>query len=144
MALDEDELLERLGLAPAACELDAVRALLADQTARERRCQGDGDTDVMRLCCVQLFSAGELRDVLPIWAAKTASFDAAGAVDVQLLCGAGLEATKRFLRGQPSREAEAALSHVLQCERSGDFAGFSPGQQMEGYRRYYGVTTPPR
>jgi hypothetical protein len=48
----------------------------------------------MKLCCVQLFNAGDLDDVLRVWAAKRASFDVGCSIDVQLLCGgcAGLPA----------------------------------------------------
>ena len=41
--------------------------------ARERQRQGDGDTKLMKLCCVQLFNAGLPADVLLIWQAKESS-----------------------------------------------------------------------
>jgi hypothetical protein len=107
--MDEDESLRRYGLGPSGRELAAVRALLEAEAGRERRAQGDGDTELMKLCCVQLFNAGEVGDALAIWGAKTASFDAACSIDVQLLCGAGLDETKAFLSGQRSEQARAAL-----------------------------------
>jgi hypothetical protein len=95
--MDEDESLRRYGLRPSGRELAAVRALLEVEAGKERRAQGDGDTELMKLCCVQLFNAGEVGDALAIWRAKSASFDAACSIDVQLLCGAGLAETKAFL-----------------------------------------------
>ena len=32
--------------------------MLQAQTTLERQSQGDGDTELMKLCCVQLFNAG--------------------------------------------------------------------------------------
>lgn len=127
--MDEDESLRRYGLHPADTDLDEVRELLAERTRLERRAQGDGDTEVMRLCCVQLFNAGALDDVLLIWGAKTASMDAAFAIDIQFLCGSGLARTKAYLLSQPSPQARAALQRLLDCEQAGDFEGFS----VEGY-----------
>ncbi|MCZ4511460.1 hypothetical protein O3Q52_25380 [Streptomyces sp. ActVer] len=60
MAMDEDESLHRYGLHPAGANLDEVRGLLAARTRLEKRAQGDGDTELMKLCCVQLFNAGTL------------------------------------------------------------------------------------
>jgi hypothetical protein len=72
--VNEDESLRRYGLSPAAGDLDEVREILAVQAARERRHQGDGDTELMKLCCVQLFNAGFLTDALLIWHAKESSW----------------------------------------------------------------------
>jgi hypothetical protein len=110
--VDEDESLQRYGLHPRGESLDEVRELLSFQAAKERAAQGRGDVELMKLCCVQLFNAGELRDVLSIWRAKTASMDAHCSIEVQLLCGAGLAETKAFLAGQSMQEAEAALRRL--------------------------------
>jgi hypothetical protein len=64
--VNEDESLRRYGLYPADGHWDEVREMLAVQAARERQHQGDGDTELMKLCCVQLFNAGFLPDVLLI------------------------------------------------------------------------------
>ncbi|WP_063857212.1 MULTISPECIES: hypothetical protein [unclassified Kitasatospora] len=48
--MDEDECLRRYGLRPGGADLDEIRLLLAERTARERRSQGEGDTEVMKLC----------------------------------------------------------------------------------------------
>ena len=99
--------------------------ILAVETERERAHQGSGNTILMRLCCVQLFNLHKLEDVLPIWHAKTASWDAYRSIDIQLLCGAGLEATKEYLAQDPSPEAHSALERIIECEHTGDFDGFS-------------------
>ncbi|MER5466244.1 hypothetical protein ABT010_37495 [Streptomyces sp. NPDC002668] len=121
MALDEDESLRRYGLRPAGVNLDEVRGLLAAQTLLERRPQGDGDTELMKLCCVQLFNAAVLEDVLLIWQAKSASMDADCSIDIQLLCGSGLARTKTYLSSRRLPEADAALQRLLRCEAAGDF-----------------------
>jgi hypothetical protein len=135
--VNEDDSLRRYGLQPTGADLDQVRQLLGIQAALERRTQGDGDTGLMKLCCVQLFNAGDLDDVLRIWAAKRASFDAGASIDVQLLCGAGLEETKAYLAADGSDGASAALAHLLSCEQAGDFTDFSVQNQSRWYHEYY-------
>ncbi len=77
------------------------RALIAEQlreeTAMERVQQGKGDTELMRLLCLQLFGLGAVDDCLMIWDAKTSSMDADASIDVQLLCGAVLHETRSYL-----------------------------------------------
>jgi len=107
--------------------------MLREQTLLEARRQGDGDTELMKLCCVHLFNAGNLDDVLAIWAAKESSWDAHCAIDVQLLCGAGLEATKAYLAAQNSDSAAAALAYLLRCEEAGDCDGYSVEAQANWY-----------
>jgi len=96
--MTEDEILHRCGLHPGAEHLDLIRGLLAAQTELERQSQGSGDTEVMKLCCVQLFNAGVMCDVLTIWRAKFSSWDAFCSIDIQLLCGRGR--LHRFLGGE--------------------------------------------
>ena len=74
--MDEDESLRRYRLRPSGSDLDQIRELLLTQAALERRSQGDGDTELVKLCCVQLFNAGRPEDALTTWHAKTSSFDA--------------------------------------------------------------------
>jgi hypothetical protein len=101
--ITEDEGLRRYGLHPSGAHLDEVRKLLTEQAALERRAQGDGNTELMKLCCVQLFHTGVLSDALATWKAKCASFDAGCSIDVQLLCGGGLEPTKAYDPGPVGR-----------------------------------------
>jgi hypothetical protein len=138
--MTEDEHLAAFGLRPKPEHLSAVRSVLGAETARERAGQGDGDTQLMKLCCVQLFNSGQLDDVLSIWQAKHSSFDAMCSIDVQLLCGAGLQRTKAYLSEQASADAKAALLYVTECEETGDFASFSVEQYALGWSSYYGDT----
>jgi len=87
-------------LQPADAGLDRIREILRAQSARERQGQGDGDTERMKLCCVTLFNAGIVGDSLLTWQAKESSWYAYHSKDVQLRCGADLEATKDFLTGK--------------------------------------------
>ncbi|MET8830200.1 hypothetical protein ABZX40_32115 [Streptomyces sp. NPDC004610] len=135
--MDEDEWLLRHGLRPDERGLDEVRALLREHIGLERQSQGDGDTILMKLCCVQLFQAARLDDVLLIWSAKMASWEAGFSIDIQLLCGAGLERTKAYLAEQSSPESEAALKRLRYCEDAGDFDGFSPAERFAYYAAYY-------
>lgn len=114
-----------------------VRGILAAQAGLERTAQGDGDTELMRLCCVQLFNVGALDDVREIWLAKESSFDAHSAIDVQLLCGAGLEPTKAYLAGDSAPWAADALAYLLRCEAAEDFADFDVEDRSAEYDRYY-------
>jgi hypothetical protein len=135
--VDEEMSLRRYGLRPSEGQLDDVRQVLRDQTVLERRRQGDGDTELMKLCCVQLFNAGILDDVLRIWAAKESSWDTHSSIDVQLLCGAGLDETKQYLAAQDSESAAAALAYLLQSEAAGDFDSYSVHAQASWYSQYY-------
>ncbi|WP_217130805.1 hypothetical protein [Streptomyces sp. AC558_RSS880] len=131
--MDEDESLRRYGLYPVGVDLEEVRSLLTARARLEKCAQGDGDTELMRLCCVQLFNAGSPDDVLLIWQAKTASMDADCSIGIQLPCGGGLPRTKAYLSEQRSPEADAALRRLNLCEAAGDFEGFS----VEVHAAYY-------
>ncbi|MDI2131326.1 hypothetical protein [Yinghuangia seranimata] len=135
--MDEDESLLRFGLRPVGAHLDEIRALLRERTERERRAQGDGDTVLMKLCCIQLFNSGELDDTLLIWNAKRASFDASCSIDIHLLLGRGLEATKAYLSAHPSSAAAAALDRIREAERHGEFEGFSAEEYSAFWDTYY-------
>jgi hypothetical protein len=135
--MDEDESLRRYGLHPTEQNLVHVRDLLTEHARLERGAQGEGDTALMKLCCVQLFHTGHLDDVLPIWNAKTASFDADCSIDIQLLCGPGLNETKAHLASSPSPHAAEALRRLLDSEHARDFDGFTPQQHSAWYTTYY-------
>ncbi|MFE2628341.1 hypothetical protein ACFYZU_27755 [Streptomyces sp. NPDC001651] len=135
--MDEEACLRRYGLRPAGADLDEVRALLGEHAARERRAQGEGDTILMRLCCVQLFNSGALDDVLLIWDAKRSSFDAACSIDVELLLGHGLDATKAHLSAHPTPSAAAALDRLRELETAGVFEDFSVGEFSASCDEYY-------
>ena len=80
-----DESLARFGLMAPPEALPVIRQMFTTEAAKERAEQGTGDVDLIRLCCVQLFAAGQLDDALLVWTAQGASFDLACGIDVQLL-----------------------------------------------------------
>jgi hypothetical protein len=138
--MDEGEVILRFGLPPRADDLPAIRVQLDEATRLE--CDDEGDTLVMKALCVLLFAARHVEDSLAIWRAKRASFDAGFSIDVQLLCGAGFDATLRYLREVDSEDAREALAYILECEAAGDFVGSDePGGRLSevlpAYRRYY-------
>ena len=73
---------------------DEARRLLVRQSALA---QDEQDTELMRQCAAQLFVLGRPEDVELIWRAKQSSFDAACSIDLELLCGAGVEPARRQL-----------------------------------------------
>lgn len=130
--------LQQFGLVPKDEDLPRIRDLLAHEADCERK--GDGrQADLALLCCVQLFSRAMDEDVLRIWDAKSSGFDLFSYLDVQFLCGNGLQNTKDFLKKQPSEAAAKALAHLKECEAAGDFEEFSPIAHLEHYRAYFGV-----
>ncbi|MFP2903543.1 hypothetical protein ACLESD_00400 [Pyxidicoccus sp. 3LFB2] len=136
--MNVDECLDRFGLAPTSEHLGELRALLDAQSARERQSQGHGDTELMKLCALQLFNAGRVEDILRIWRAKTSSMDADASLDIQLLAGAGLEQAKAYLSREGSEHARSALARLTACESSGDFDGFSVAGYGQAQAGYYG------
>lgn len=133
-----DESLAAFGLVPPASALPRIREILAREAELERS-GGEREDDLALLCCVQLFAAGLREDILQIWEAKQSGFDLACSLDVQFLCGPGLEETKTYLRADDSDEARSALARIEVCEAAGDFKGFTPDGHLAHYRRYFGI-----
>ena len=69
-----DESIQRFGLVPSDEALPHIRVLLAQQADAERHGRLR-EEDLALLCCVQLFSRGQLEDVLRIWDAKQLGMD---------------------------------------------------------------------
>lgn len=134
---EEGAQIARFGIPPAASDLPEIRARLATETRLEVDEDDASDTLIMKELCVLLFAAGQVEDALRIWEAKRASFDAGCGIDVQLLCGAGVEATCRYLAMVDTEASRAALAYLRECEVGGDLDHL-PGM-LEAYRRYYGV-----
>jgi hypothetical protein len=132
------ESLRRFGLVPADEALPHVRALLAKEAEAERHGR-PREEDLALLCCVQLFSRALSEDVLRIWDAKQSGMDLSCYLDVQLLCGAGLEETKHFLSGQTGEAAMRALEYLKRCEDAGNFVDFSVEAYLNERRRYFGT-----
>lgn len=135
--MTEDELLARFGVSPRKDYAPMIREILRNASALERSRQGEGDTEVMKLCCVQLFCLGQLDDVLEIWRAKTSSMDADASIDVQLLCGAGLSGTKQYLVTLHTEEGVTALERLVQSEAAGGFEGFTVAEYRSFWEAYY-------
>jgi hypothetical protein len=142
--MTEQDSLNRFGVSPDTKDLPTIRDILRQSAGSERSSQGTGDTELMKLCCVQLFCGGQLHDVLEIWGAKTASMDADGSIDIQLLCGAGLSKTKNYLAGLHTEEAGAALERLVQSEAAGHFEGFDTSEYKAFWEYYYLNPLPPR
>jgi hypothetical protein len=135
--MDENDLLARFGLTPVEHDLPEIRRLIESVIADTDR----ASNEPLKLLCTQLFSAGIPSDALLIYEAKMSSFDAGCYIDIQLVCGAGLEATEEFLRASSAPEATELLTLLERCKRAGDFAGFTPQQQLASYRRYHGLVS---
>ena len=73
--------------------------------------------------------------------AKMSSFDAACYIDIQLVCGAGLDATRAFLRESSEPEAKQLLALLQEGSSVRDFDGFTPEGLLGFYRRYYGLSS---
>lgn len=132
-----DAALARFGLPAGLIDRPHIAAALDAQVRLEE--EGRGDQFLMRVLCAQLFSLGQVADALLVWRAKQCNFDTHCAIDVQLLCGAGLDATKAFLKGSASDGATHALEYLRHCEACGNFAGFTVEQKMDELRQFYRV-----
>jgi hypothetical protein len=137
-----EEALHEFGLPALPEHRNNIRRLLVEATEQERR--GEGQPEILRTLCVQLFSIGDAEDALLIWSAKNSSFDMGSALDIQFLCGAGLEATKAFLAGSSVSDANRALDRLSKCEQSGDFKDWSPQKTLAFYRSYYDLEDQPQ
>ncbi|GAA3037483.1 hypothetical protein GCM10020229_81060 [Kitasatospora albolonga] len=135
--MDDEQSFHRYGLRPVGADLDEIRSVLREHTRLERQSQGYGDTELMKLCCVQLFNSGGIDDVLLVWSAKRASFDAGCSIDIELLLGHGLDATKEYLSAHPEPSAAEALDRLSKLEADGAFEGFSVEERSALYDMYY-------
>lgn len=132
-----EDLLDQYGIKPPTDAVPLIRTLLNTHIDKERHEQGTGDTELMKVCCVQLFANGDISDSLLIWRAKTSSMDADASIDVHLLCGGGLLETKEYLASHANQVSNETLERILACERTGDFEGFSVSETLAFYEDYY-------
>ncbi len=79
----------------------------------------------------------QIEDTRLIWQAKHLNMDAFFMIDVQLLCGAGLEATQLYLLEIDDEDAIAELAYLEKCEAIGDFEAFSKEVWMKQAELYY-------
>lgn len=128
-----DEQLKKYDLSPVSVYAEEIRNVLLQEINNEAR----EDNELPKLCCLQLFSLGNVADSLLIWKAKESGFDAHLYIDIQLVCGAGFDETKDFLVNQNTPEAGGLLAYLIQCENSGDFDDFSIESKIKEYREYF-------
>ncbi len=128
--------------APRPESLPALRVLLAELTAAEAPCQGDANTEAMRLRCVHLFCAADPQDLLAVWRAKAASMDDDASIEVQLLCSAGREATRAYLAAEGWGDALAALRRFEEAVTLGDLDDFDAVRWAEEALAYFLSETP--
>jgi hypothetical protein len=136
--MNDLDLLQKYTFPAPDSQLPELRRLLRDQTEKERRSQGKGNTEIMRILCVHLFLGGHTEDSLLIWRAKNSSMDSDASIDIQFLCGGGLDATVEFMESAIDADAADALARLRKCIASGDFEGFSPGSFGSYWLEYYG------
>ncbi|GIF62248.1 hypothetical protein Ais01nite_02830 [Asanoa ishikariensis] len=122
---DADEYLAAHGLRVAADLLPRVREILTREARHEASAYAGtgtvyGNTDLMRICAAQLWHAGVVEDVLLIDRARATSMDATGAIDGQMLLGAGVARTKEFLAALGTDEARRILDYVVWLEEDYD------------------------
>lgn len=141
MPMNTDESLRLYGLPPSDDALPAIRQLLQAEAELEKAERGEERTqDLALLCCVQLFSKARNEDIMRIWRAKTSGFDMHCSIDVQLLCGSGLEETKAYLWQSAEPDAAEALAYIEECQRAGDFDDFTPESDLAFHCNTFGVT----
>ncbi|MEN1985580.1 hypothetical protein [Paenibacillus hubeiensis] len=133
--MNEEAVLELYGLDPDPAYREPIRQLLK----REIEHMAAEDHELLRTLCVMLFCIGQVEDTHIIWQAKQKNQDAASYIDVQLLCGAGYQATVDYLERRGDPQAKQELKYLKECEPF-DFIDFSKEEWVQGYKQYYGVT----
>ena len=91
---DAERYFATYGLRVATDRLPVVRAILIRETRHEADTYAGsgsvpGNTSLMRICAVQLWHGGDVEDALLVHRARRTSMDASGAVDGELMLGAG-------------------------------------------------------
>lgn len=114
---DADAYLAAHGLRVPAGMLPTVRAILSRETRHEASTYAGtgavpGNTALMRICAAQLWHAGIVEDTLLIHRARRTSMDATGAIDAELLPGAGIARTRAYLTALATDEAHTILTDI--------------------------------
>lgn len=122
-----DEVLSLYSIEPDISKVEEIRELLINEIANK----SSEDHEYLKTLCIQLFSIGEVQDTLLIWRAKNKDFDAGCYIDVQLLCGAGLDKTINYLKGIGNFEAKKELSYIEECQT--DFKDFDRDNILNCY-----------
>lgn len=132
--MNEDELLQMYGMEPDKEQRESIRRLL-QQEMENREAE---DHEVLKLLCIMLFAIGNVEDTELIWQAKRKNQDAGSYIDVQLLCGAGVEETIVYLEKKGGEQAHDQVLYLKNCEPY-DYVDFSKAEWLSGYRGYYGI-----
>lgn len=127
--------LSQFGLPSKLANRAAIIVALENQIRLEE--DEIGDQFLMRLLSAQLFSIGLVEDSILIYRAKSCNFDTCLGIDVQFLCGAGLEQTKDSLHRDGSDLALEALNYI--SEREFDFLKFNIESVIRYACEYYKV-----
>nr|WTA65368.1 hypothetical protein OHB51_22955 [Micromonospora sp. NBC_00855] len=99
---DAEDHLAAYGLRVSDDQVPIIRNILVRETRHEADTYAGlgsvpGNTQLMRICAIRLWHAGAVEDVLLVHRARGTSMDATGAVDVELMLGAGVATTKEYL-----------------------------------------------
>ncbi|MCC5613210.1 hypothetical protein LC612_42665 [Nostoc sp. CHAB 5834] len=135
--MKKEDHIHAYGLRIAQEDAEAVRHVLNEQIRLETVSSKYTEEDLMKVSCVQLFSLGNLEDVLLIWEAKNSSMDAGCYIDAQLLCGAGFDPTVDYLKSLDTKVDKDALEWILEVEQAGEFDEFSPESYIQYYEKYF-------
>jgi hypothetical protein len=130
--MTDEESLARFGLPADIADRHAIRAAFIAELARP-----EIDHELILCLAVQLFSIGDVPDSLLIWQAKRRNMDLGWSIDVQLLCGAGVEATRNFLSASQDEQASQVLDYLESCIADGDFENWTVTDWISGYQSYY-------
>ena len=130
-----EEAIQQFGLPSTPEHRPAIRVALEAELKLEEN--EEGDHDLIKCLAAQLLSIGKVDDSLLIWRAKDTNFDLMCGLDIQFLCGAGIEETKRFLTQTHSQESRDALEYLEECIVAGDFEDWTPTKSIQQYRHYF-------
>lgn len=115
-------------------DLAQARAFLEQEIGEAQT--GWGTPVALKALAFLLYRAGNIEDAPLIWRAKASNFDCFSRLDVELVAGAGPEATIAFLEGldpqmlpvvEHSEQQRTAPSYLRACLQSGDFVRRDPG-----------------
>lgn len=133
--MTEHDAISCFGLPSSREYREAILAAIEDEMIREQ--DEEGDQALLKCLCIQLFSIGMAEDSLAVWRVKFQNFDLMCGVNIQLLCGAGLQPTRSYLASSHQPPAVDALTYLDECIEAGDFQDWSPPKTIANYRRYY-------
>jgi hypothetical protein len=139
--MTDDDAIRQFGLPSSGEHREAILSALEAELQLESN--EEGDHDLIKCLVAQLLSIGNVEDSLIIWRAKSTNFDLGCGLDVQFLCGAGIEETRRYLAQTETDESRDALKYLDECVESGDFDSWTPAKWVDYYRYYFKLDPKP-